>query len=569
MNDTTEATATFAPLWRYKWLILIVAIVVAGATYAYYKRKPAVFESTTQLYLGAGAEEQGPVGESASSKSLSSSLIGNATDQSQLINTVVVEQVHKQLVKTHPKTPATRAAAAGMVVAKPSSEKSEFIVLTAEAHNAKGSALLANSTAQTYIERQQSNYLKAIKNEIAITRRQLRRIEVQPPPSASSKGSTSTTAKSPTVSTTSVLQAANLSSKINQLEAKLSVGGVRQIKPAKPKAAKLLGPTPKKNAIFGFLIGLILAGAAAYVLNRLDRRLRSLADIESMFGMQILSALPKVGNPVIHRTGEPQPSMPLLEPLRRLHATLGLGQTPLQGTAEQDGQSAGRVLLFISAEAGDGKSTLIADLALVQRDAGARVAVVEADFRRPVQAKLLDVAAAQGLGEVLEGTLGLDEAMQTVESVRHQQQQQASVAGDGAGGGVATIVGSRSTGLLSVLVSGAAVVNPPALLGSSTMTDLVRSLAGEFDYVLIDAPSPLEVSDALPLLPAVSGIVIVARVGHTREVSAQRLVQLLRSSTTAPPLGVVANRVSRADIQKYGLSSAHARRGWLRNPIGR
>jgi Mrp family chromosome partitioning ATPase len=85
---------------------------------------------------------------------------------------------------------------------------------------------------------------------------------------------------------------------------------------------------------------------------------------------------------------------------------------------------------------------------------------------------------------------------------------------------------------------------------------MLRSIADEFDYMLIDAPPPLEVSDVVPLLPVVDGVLIVARVGHTRDVSARRLAQLLRSTASAPLLGVVANCVPRKDIKRYGFASA-------------
>jgi Mrp family chromosome partitioning ATPase len=112
-----------------------------------------------------------------------------------------------------------------------------------------------------------------------------------------------------------------------------------------------------------------------------------------------------------------------------------------------------------------------------------------------------------------------------------------------------------------VLVGATTVTNPPALLARSTMTTLPRALAEDHDYVLVDAPPPLQVSDVMPLLAVVDGIVIVARVGHTRETSAQRLVQLLKQTPSAPVLGVAANAVSQADKEKYGLS-ARTRRRW-------
>ena len=60
MNEAIDATTAFAPIWRLKWLILAVGLVVAVATYAYYKTEATVFSSTAQLFVG-GAEEGGVV----------------------------------------------------------------------------------------------------------------------------------------------------------------------------------------------------------------------------------------------------------------------------------------------------------------------------------------------------------------------------------------------------------------------------------------------------------------------------------------------------------------------------
>jgi polysaccharide biosynthesis transport protein len=212
-----------------------------------------------------------------------------------------------------------------------------------------------------------------------------------------------------------------------------------------------------------------------------------------------------------------------------------------------------RVVLFVSADAGDGKSTIVADLALIARDAGERVAVVEANFRRPVQARLLGLDGAHGLVDVLTGRLSVEQAMQRVHPIQPAGMADAQVAP----GAVATLE-STETGSLFLLAGGGSVANPPALLAHAAMADLLRSLADDFDYVLIDAPSPLEVSDVMPLLKVVDGVLTVARAGHTREMSAQRLVQLL-GQANAPLLGTVANCLSNKEIERYGFSSANGR----------
>jgi Mrp family chromosome partitioning ATPase/capsular polysaccharide biosynthesis protein len=554
MNETTtDAAAIFAPLWKRKWLILAVGILVAGATYAYYKNKQPVYTASTQLYLGGDAEAQSALAGTQGKSTLSGRALA---DQVGLINSPVIgEGVRKQLRRE-----GDLAAARGKAKAA-STATSDFITISTEAQTPKGAIALANGFARAYITRERSSYVRAVDAAIANTRQQLRRLETsQSAPTSTTKstsgakGNTATKAP-PTLSGSATIQAASLASKLNQLESQLSVSGVQQVGTAKASPLPV-SPTPKKNAIFGFVLGLVLASIAAYILSRFDRRVRSLDDIEAIFGTQILTALPVVRKPVIHEDGRPRPSDPLVEPIRRLHATLALGDM-----LEHDRERSPRVILVLSADAGDGRSALIADLALVQRDAGERVAVVEADFRRPVQAKLLDVPSPAGLGQVLTGALPLDDAMQRVASVNAPPSANAAVPG----ADVATAVQSPSQGSISVLTSGDAVANPSALLASRTMSGLLGSIAEDFDHVLVDAPPPLEVSDVIPLLHSVDGIVIVVRLGHTRETSAHRLAELLRRTASAPVLGVVANHVPRADIERYGYSSTPGRKRRRRN----
>jgi polysaccharide biosynthesis transport protein len=542
MNDTTtDAASIFSPLWRRKWLILAVAIVVAAGTYEYYKRQKPVYEATTQLYLGATSEQQtgGQAKTGLSSRSI--------TDQVGLINSPIIsEAVHRRLRAEH-----DRLAARGKEKATASSTDA-FITITTESHSPKAAAKLGDAYAQAYIAHERANYLRSLKAEISNDKQQLLRLELStatPSKAKSGKSSSSST----------TIQSVNLADKISQLESDLSTfAGVEQVAPAKALPVPL-SPAPKKNAIFGFVVGLLLASIGAYALNRFDRRLRSLSEIEQLFQTEILVALPTVRAPSVRPGGVRAPARPLLEPLRRLHTTLHLGHV-IDGAR----RSGPRVILFLSTDAGDGKSTIIANLARVQSDGGERVAVIEADFRRPTQSRLLDVTAPNGLSEVLSGAVSIGTAMQTVATSTSLGARPEPAAG----AGVSTVVGPVATGSLSVLVSGGEVANPPALLAGDGMRELVRSVAEDFDYVLIDAPPPLEVSDVMPLLSLVDGIVIVARIGHTRRVSAQRLAQLLGRTASAPVLGAVANCVPRKDVERYGFAWAPAASSRRRKPSG-
>jgi Mrp family chromosome partitioning ATPase/capsular polysaccharide biosynthesis protein len=566
MNETPSATAILAPIWRRKWLILIVGIVVAVATYAYYKQKPLTFQSETQLYLSAGSEqtagEKGSTGKNAAA---------TASAQPTIINSIVAEEARHQLKAQHNDT--AKAAAKGKIKAK-ANEKSQFVNVTTQAGTPRASALLANTVAAVYIRRQHSQYERGLLSQLKIAYRQLNRIET---PVLATKGSKVTDSAT---SQGDVIRAAQLQSHINTLESQLQVKGVEQLKPAKPRAAQLLGPAPKKNAEFGFVIALLLASIAAFALGRLDRRLRLLGDIEAVYPTQMLTVLPTVRRPVVDRGGYPSPSRLLLEPMRRLQATLLLADaapktngssnsaavTPPGAEGALPPRRVPRSLLFLSAEAGDGRSTVIADLALVQREAGERVAIVEADFRRPSQARLLGVPGTAGLPEVLAGALTLGEALQDVPA----PQPEALAAQPHGGFETATVLAAREQGAVALLPSRAAAVNPPALLGTGAMHEVLHTLSQDYDRVLIDTPSPLEVSDAMPLLAAVDAIVVVARAGHTHERSARRLWQLLSNTPSAPILGVVANGIAPREMQKYGISTGSGqRRGWTARLTGR
>jgi Mrp family chromosome partitioning ATPase/capsular polysaccharide biosynthesis protein len=525
MNENaSNAGSILAPLWRRKWLILAVAIVVAAGTYEYYKRLPSVYSAATQLFLGGASEQNGGA---ASGKGLSGRALA---DQVGLINSAVIAAP----VRAKLKAEGDHAAAKGKATAA-ASPNSDFITITTEAHTPKGAVNLANAYALAYIKRERTDYTLNLTRQISTLRAQLRRLETP-----------ASKTKSAGASSSSTIQSANLASKISTLESQLSTfAGVQQVKPAKANPLPL-EPKPKQNAIFGFVLGLVLASIAAFLFSRLDRRLRSLADIEAVLRQKILAALPSVKSPVMRPDGRRLPAKSLLEPLRRLQTTLALEDVEGLGVGHSP-----RTILFLSPDAGDGRSSLIANLARVQSEGGERVIVVEADLRRPTLARLLGADGEYGLADVLTGRVKLDEAVRavTVEPSRADEPAAASEATaapvDGQLGSVTLLAGD-----------GRAAANPPALIGGRAMTELLRSLREQYDYVLVDSPPPLEVSDAMPLLKLVDGIVLVARVAHTREISAQRLTELLQRTTSAPLLGAVGNGVSKRDIERYGFSYA-------------
>jgi capsular exopolysaccharide synthesis family protein len=195
------------------------------------------------------------------------------------------------------------------------------------------------------------------------------------------------------------------------------------------------------------------------------------------------------------------------------------------------------VVLLTSPGPGEGKSTIAWHLATVSAAAGGSVILLEADLRRPSLALTHGLEHRPGLSEALSGQLPLDSVVQTVEL--------ASSAAD-----------STETAHLDVIVAGSMPPNPGELLESDRMTAFMASLRDRYDFIVVDTPPTSVVSDAMPLLRLVDGIIVVGRVDATTRDAATRLrVQL--ANLGAHTLGVVANGVgSRWDA--YGGHYSYA-----------
>jgi capsular polysaccharide biosynthesis protein len=272
MNKTTDASAIFAPLWRRKWLILAAGILVAVGAYEGYKHKPTLFVAQTEINLNPGAEAS-TGGGGKKSKVNATSL----DDEITIIQATVVEPVLRRLRREHnPSGGHAKIHAKG-------AGQSDFMVIIAEAHTAKGAATAANATARAYIAKRQRNYERSILIQIANLRRKIRRLEAIPSKSKKSAKTPGSTGAASAISSAAALQIASISNKVDELENTLTTKVISQLTPAKPGDSVRVVSSPKKNAEFGFILGILLACVAAFALSRIDRRLVSLAEIEAAF----------------------------------------------------------------------------------------------------------------------------------------------------------------------------------------------------------------------------------------------------------------------------------------------
>jgi non-specific protein-tyrosine kinase len=156
-------------------------------------------------------------------------------------------------------------------------------------------------------------------------------------------------------------------------------------------------------------------------------------------------------------------------------------------------------LVVTSAGVGEGKSTTLANLAVVSAQAGRKIILVDADLRRP--------ALHQTFG--LGNEMGLTTVMMDQSALASPPLQETEVEG------------------LSVLTSGPLPPNPADLMGSRRMEEVIAALGEQADQILFDTPPIVAVTDAAVLATKVDGVLLVISAGKTRRENARTAVQRL------------------------------------------
>lgn len=283
-------------------------------------------------------------------------------------------------------------------------------------------------------------------------------------------------------------------------------------------------PQVPLNIAIGAAVGLVVGVLVAIALGFSDRRVHGRADLESVTARPVLGAI--VADPHAKRRPlivQEDPRSPRAEAFRTLRTNLQF--------VGIDGET--KSLVITSSVAGEGKTTTAANLAIVLAESGSSVLLLDADLRAPRVATYLEIEGSVGLTDVLVGRYPLADVVQ-VWGPRHE---------------------------LHVLAAGRIPPNPSDLLGSKAMADLLGTLTDTYDYVLVDAPPVLPVTDAAVLSRMTSGTLLVVGAGRVKENEVHAALEALHTVGTTP-LGVVLTMLPTRgpDATPYGGAGAYAKK---------
>jgi succinoglycan biosynthesis transport protein ExoP len=306
----------------------------------------------------------------------------------------------------------------------------------------------------------------------------------------------------------------------NTLEQPAAEGAVSPVRinvtePAVAPTAQT-SPNVRMLIVLGGILGLALGIAVAVLRTVLDNRIHTLHDIEALTDRPVLGGIaydPEASKrPLIVHADPRSPRSESFRSLRTNLQFLNVDQGP-------------RIFVVSSAGPGEGKSTTTANLAIALAETGARVALVDGDLRLPRVADYMGIEGNVGLTDVLIGRVDVADALQ-----------------------------KWGANDLYVLPSGQVPPNPSELLGSAAMDQVLKPLGEYFDYVLIDAPPLLLVTDAAVVGSKTRGVIVAAASGKTKK---QELAGALRTLETAGVnlLGVVVTMLPTKGPDSYGYGA--------------
>ena len=299
--------------------------------------------------------------------------------------------------------------------------------------------------------------------------------------------------------------------------------------------------------VTGLVIGLLFGIVLAFVFETLDTSIGTIEDVEEYLELPVLGIIPHIDIEELiiekypHLDKDPQlpyysrlislfaPKTPVSESYRTLRTNLSFSGMSKEKPV--------KTLAFTSSSLQEGKSTTLANLAIVTAQMGKRTLLVGCNLRRPSIYKTFGVKRSPGVTDIILGSIPWKDCVQNITDI---------MVGSF---GVPEVLTASGLDNLYIIESGQTPPNPSELLSSPQMERFIREVSEEFDLVYIDMPPTLPVTDASIIGPKVDGVVLIYQVGRVPRNALKRAKDQLQQ-VGANVVGVVLNDV-KAEITGF------------------
>jgi len=469
-----------APLLKWWWLVIVTTAVAGLSSYFATSQQEALYRSTTTLLVGAGYSDPNPSNADISmGRTLATFYVdmGNrnelriataeALGLQQLPRHIVVRQVNDNFIDiTVTDSVPERAQAVAnelarqLILSTPASEDdAEFVNQLLSEYEIQ----IEDTKAQ--IEEKQLEIGEAVgAREISQLQEELSQLESTKQSLTSSYANLLSNSQRGASNTITVIEEAQL-----------------------PKNAVVASNSVAVSTAAA--IGFVLSAVAAYVLEFLDDTIKTPDQLARLTGLTTLAGIAEIRSDPSGLITLSKPRSPTSEAYRVL-------RTAIQFSLADDKSK--RVLLVSSAVPEEGKSTTAANLAIVMAQAGNRVLLIDADLRRPSQHRIFKTSNKRGLSDLMlqfESNGAKDE----MHELLSKNAQQTPVDG------------------LSLMACGPIPPNPSELLGSQKMDIMLEVAMVDYDFVILDSPPVLAVTDSVILSAKADAMLLVVRAKKSRK----------------------------------------------------
>lgn len=314
---------------------------------------------------------------------------------------------------------------------------------------------------------------------------------------------------------------------------------VKIVKPAIEPASPINPPKTGTNTILGTLLGVILGVVFAFLIETFDTSIGAIEEVEEFLGVHVLGVIPFVSVEEIKTLLSDDPDVSLDDDKVRRYARLVAHFVPASTLSESYKalrtslnfactENNLKTILFTSSSPGEGKTSIVVNLAITMAQIGQRVLLIDGDLRRPVISKLFGIEAIPGLTDVI---LGNYEWHNVVKSVTDLMMGRMSIE---------EIMKTPGMDNLHIITSGTYSPSPSEIINSRAIGEFMNNIRKEYDIVLIDAPPVLAATDAALWSSRVDGTALVYQVGKVAR-GALRRSKVSLENLKANVIGVVLN----------------------------